>query len=81
MVVSLSIIHCVIFFLSKGILHETNCVGTPQQNGVAERRNRHVLETARSLFLEYEVPQIYWDYAVATAIYLINCMSSSVLNF
>jgi transposase InsO family protein len=69
------------FFLSKGILHETSCVGTPQQNSVAERRNRHVLETARSLFLEYEVPQIYWDYAVATANYLINCMPSSVLNF
>jgi transposase InsO family protein len=62
------------FFHSKGIIHETSCVGTPQQNGVAERKNRHILETARSMLLEYEVPQVYWDHAVAAAVYLINRM-------
>ena len=46
-----------IFFSKKGIVHETSCVGTPQQNGVAERKNRHILETARALLLEYSVPQ------------------------
>jgi GAG-pre-integrase domain/Integrase core domain len=69
------------FFNSQGIIHETSCIGTPQQNGVAERKNRHVLETARSMLLEYDVPQVYWDHAVATAIYLINRMPSVVLNF
>ena len=69
------------FFHSKGIIHETSCVGTPQQNGVAERKNRHILETARSMLLEYEVPQVYWDHAVASAVYLINRMPSNVLNF
>jgi GAG-pre-integrase domain/Integrase core domain len=46
-----------IFFNNEGVLHETSCVGTPQQNGVAERKNRHVLETARALLLEYNVPK------------------------
>ena len=60
------------FFVNKGIIHETTCVGTPQQNGVAERKNRHILETARSLLFEYRVPQIFWDCAVTMAVYMIN---------
>ena len=36
------------FMLQNGILHQTSCVDTPQ-NGVAERKNRHLLETARAL--------------------------------
>jgi len=35
------------FFASKGILHQRSIVGTPQQNGVAERKHRHLLETAK----------------------------------
>jgi GAG-pre-integrase domain/Integrase core domain/gag-polypeptide of LTR copia-type len=69
------------FFHSKGIIHETSCVGTPQQNGVDKRKNRHVLETARSMLFEYDVPQIYWDHAITAAVYLINRMPSNVLNF
>ena len=45
------------FFKSNGIIHETSCVGTPQQNGVAERKNRHILEIARSLLFENNVSQ------------------------
>ena len=37
------------YFASNGLIHETSCVGTPQQNGVTERKNRHILKTARSL--------------------------------
>ena len=40
------------FFIEKGVIHETTCVGTPQQNGMTERKNMHVLETSRALFLE-----------------------------
>jgi len=32
------------FFRENGIIHETTCVGTPQQNGIAERKKRHLLE-------------------------------------
>ena len=31
------------FMLSRGIIHESSCPHTPQQNGVAERKNRHLL--------------------------------------
>jgi len=32
------------FLSEKGVVHEFTCVDTPQQNGVAERKNRHLLE-------------------------------------
>jgi hypothetical protein len=44
------------FFKNKGIIHKTSCVRTPQQNGITERKNRHILETARSLLFENHVP-------------------------
>ena len=37
------------FMLQHGILHQTSCVDTPSQNGVAKRKNRHLLETAQAL--------------------------------
>ena len=48
------------FMSSHGILHQSSCVYTPQQNGVAERKNRHLVEIARSLFLHHKVPQRFW---------------------
>ena len=39
-----------------GTLHQTSCTDTPEQNGVAERKHRHIVETARSLFLSAYVP-------------------------
>ena len=40
---------------SHGILHQTFCVYIPQQNGVAERKNRHFIETTRTLLFHGEV--------------------------
>ncbi|RVW43729.1 Retrovirus-related Pol polyprotein from transposon TNT 1-94 [Vitis vinifera] len=62
-----------------GILHQSSCAHTPQQNGVAERKNRHLVETARTLLLHSHVPFRFWGDAVLTACYLINRMPSSVL--
>jgi transposase InsO family protein len=39
------------FLASKGILHQRSCPSTPQQNGVAERKNRHLLDVVRTLFV------------------------------
>ena len=44
------------FFHDHDILHEHICVDTPQQNGVAERKNRHLLNVARCLRFQANLP-------------------------
>ncbi|CAJ2656182.1 unnamed protein product [Trifolium pratense] len=69
------------FFRENGIVHQSSCPNTPQQNGVAERKNRHLLEVARALLFASKVPNYLWGEAVLTAAYLINRVPSKVLNF
>ncbi|RVX20745.1 Retrovirus-related Pol polyprotein from transposon TNT 1-94 [Vitis vinifera] len=64
------------FLAQEGIVHLSSCVDTPQQNGIAERKNRHLLEVARSLMFSMNVPKLFWGQAVLTAAYLINRMPS-----
>ncbi|RVW84739.1 Retrovirus-related Pol polyprotein from transposon RE1 [Vitis vinifera] len=64
----------------NGILHQTSCVDTPSQNGVAERKNRHLLETARALMFQMKVPKQFWADAVSTTCFLINRMPTIVLK-
>ena len=68
------------FLTLKGILHETSYAHTPQHNGVAKRKNRHLVETACTLILHYNVPHHFWGDALLTACYLISRMPSSVLG-
>ena len=65
---------------SRGIIHQSSCAYTPQQNSVAERKNRHLIETARTMLIHHNVPLHFWGDAVLTAGYLINRMPSSVLQ-
>ena len=65
---------------NMGSLHQSSYAHTPQQNGVAERKNLHLVETAHTLLLHCHVPFRFWGDAVLTACYLINRMSSSVLH-
>ena len=65
----------------NGILHQTSCVDTPSQNGVAERKNRHFLEIARALLFQMQVPKHFSANAVSTAYFVIYRMPSSVLNW
>ena len=67
--------------LQHGILHQTSCVDTPAQNGVVERKNRHLLETARVLLFQMSVPKHFWADVVSIDCFLINRMPSSVLNW
>jgi len=57
---------------SKGILHQTTCPYSPQQNGVAERKNRNLLEVTRSLLIDGNVPSHLLGEAVRSVVYLIN---------
>lgn len=65
--------------LENGILHQSSCPDTPPQNGVAERKNRHLLEVARALLFHMKVPKQFWADAVSIACFLINRMPSFVL--
>ncbi|CAL5365889.1 unnamed protein product [Camellia sinensis] len=47
------------YFSTHGIIHQTSCTNTPQQNGVAERKNRHLLDMARCMCFFMNVPQPY----------------------
>ncbi|XP_043710586.1 uncharacterized protein LOC122659549 [Telopea speciosissima] len=68
------------FCSDNGILHQTFCSYTSQQNGVAERKNRHLLDVTRSLMFHMHVPKLYWANAVLIAYFLINRMPSSILH-
>nr|GFB24555.1 putative ribonuclease H-like domain-containing protein [Tanacetum cinerariifolium] len=69
-----------LFFQSKGIVHQTTCPHTPEQNGVAERKNRLLLEMTRALIIESHVPKSFWPEALATATYLINRLPTKILK-
>jgi Integrase core domain/GAG-pre-integrase domain len=45
------------FFKENGIIHQTTCVNTPEQNGVSERKNRHLLEKTRALLFQSNMPK------------------------
>lgn len=48
------------FLKNKGILHQTSCTYMPQQNGVAEQKNRHLLEVTRSLLFQKNVLKFFF---------------------
>ncbi|CAL9008157.1 unnamed protein product [Prunus brigantina] len=68
------------YLASKGIEHQLSCPYTPQQNGLAERKNRHLIETSITLLIAAHLPSQFWFHDVAHAAYLINRMPSKGLD-
>ncbi|GJY37201.1 putative ribonuclease H-like domain-containing protein [Tanacetum coccineum] len=60
------------FCKRKGIKREYSVARTPQQNGVAERRNRTLIEAARTMLADSKLPTTFWAEAVNTACYVQN---------
>ncbi|GKE40327.1 putative ribonuclease H-like domain-containing protein, partial [Tanacetum coccineum] len=60
------------FCKKKGILRQFSIARTPQQNGVAERRNRTLIEAARTMLADSKLPTTFWAEAVNTACYVQN---------
>jgi histone deacetylase 1/2 len=60
------------FFQKQGIVHRVACPHTHQQNGAAERKHRHIVETGLTLLAHASVPFRFWSDAFTTACFLIN---------
>nr|GFA28387.1 hypothetical protein [Tanacetum cinerariifolium] len=60
------------YFAAEGILHQTSVARTPEQNGVVERRNRTLVEAARTMLSATKVPLFFWAEAIATACFTQN---------
>ncbi|GJX03931.1 ribonuclease H-like domain-containing protein [Tanacetum coccineum] len=56
----------------KGIKREFSVAKTPQQNGVTERKNRILIEAARTMLVDSKLPTTFWAEAVNTACYVLN---------
>ncbi|GJW89986.1 retrovirus-related pol polyprotein from transposon TNT 1-94 [Tanacetum coccineum] len=56
-----------VFYAKLGIVHKTSIAQTPQQNGVVERRNRTLIEAARTMLIFSKAPEFMWAEAIATA--------------
>ncbi|KAK1617109.1 hypothetical protein QYE76_022626 [Lolium multiflorum] len=60
------------FVDDEGIKHEFSAPYTPQQNGVVERKNRTIIEMARTMLSEFNSPHNFWGEAISTAIHYSN---------
>jgi hypothetical protein len=60
------------FLEEEGIKHEFSAPYTPHQNGVVERKNRTLIDMARTMLGEYKTPERFWSEAVNTACHAIN---------
>ncbi|KAL5494293.1 hypothetical protein EMCRGX_G015594 [Ephydatia muelleri] len=60
------------YLKTEGVRHELTIPKNPEQNGVAERINRTLIETARSMLIDSHLPHSFWAEAISTAAYLRN---------
>lgn len=69
-----------VFCVDHSIIHQTSCAHTSQQNGVEERKHRHLLDVAHSWMFNMHVPKHFWVDAMLTTCSFINHMPSVVLR-
>ena len=64
------------YLIENGITSQLLALGTPQQNGISEKRNRTLLDMVRSMISYAPLPNSFWGYAVETALYILNVVPS-----
>lgn len=68
------------FFALHGILHRRSCPHTAQQNGLAERKHRHLMEMGLSLLAQSHLPHRFWVDAFLHFAYIINRLPTPLLS-
>jgi len=68
------------FFNSKGIVHQTSCVETPEQNGIDERKHQHSLNVTGALIFQSNISTCFWSYALVHVAFLINVTPTPFLK-
>ena len=68
------------FCEDAGIEHQLTTPYTPQQNGVVERKNRTILEMARCLLHDKDLPKKFWAEAASTSVFLLNRLPTKALS-
>lgn len=71
---------CCDLLKALGVIPESSCPYTPQQNGVVKRKHRHILEVARAVRFQANLPIRFWGECVLSAAYLINRLPTPVLK-
>jgi histone deacetylase 1/2 len=69
------------YLAHNGIGFRSSCPGHPEQNGVAERKHRHIVDTGLTLLAHAHMSSNYWVDAFQTALYLINRLPTRVLQY
>lgn len=69
------------FYKEKGIPRHRTVKHTPQQNGLAKRMNRTLLDRMSCMLLNAKLPKSFWGEVITAAAYLINRSPSSVIGF
>lgn len=69
------------YLRDNGITQRSSCPYTHEQNGCAERKHRHIVETGRSLLHHSNVPSRFWTNAFETAVYTISRLPTPRLQY
>ena len=59
----------------REIQRKYSCISTPQQNGVAERKNMHIAEVAQTMLNDRKMPAYFWVEAISIDVYIMNNIS------
>jgi len=69
-----------LFLRENGIVHQYSMPGDPRQNGVAERRNRTLMDMVRSMICNTTLPEFLWTEALKTATHILNRVPSNLFQ-
>jgi hypothetical protein len=68
------------YLKEHGIQRKYSCSYSPQQNGIAERKNKHIVEIVRAMLNEKNLPNYFWAEVVSTIVYITNQTPTAIVH-